>query len=380
MVVEVFDASLLVVETNAPVASTDPRMLEAFEAEQPASQQLVVPSNTQSCGCGSRGRTGNLPTIAEVLDAPKVEVELTIQDLGVSRGSTQQLRSFDRAEEVRLLGGRWQDQWVLADESVEPLVGDTDKILTAVASEEPNDDTDGDGVPDDDIVVTGTRPRTIDDDPWEPNPGDPGPGDGGGGGGGGDPPGEDLCSTLTAAQKAEKAIDAEAAKILNEILAQIDQKMEYASIIWRDVAGILHHTPLIPTSDRPGRFDLSALPQNSDGSPDYSGVVGFIHSHPEWVADGAGGHIYMYRPYDPGYLLYPSNTYTLDGVTQGDWLVWDSLIQQILFDGGNVSNFRQYIAGFDGDNLVLKEYNAADAGTTDPANGENVDPNTQACP
>lgn len=185
---------------------------------------------------------------------------------------------------------------------------------------------------------------------------------------------------MTPAEKAENDIDAEAAKILTEIKSQANQNMEYGSIIWRSPSGVLRHTPLMPSPDEMARFDYSALPQNADGTPDYSVIVGYVHSHPQFVQNASGGVTPYYNQNDPDYLLYPSQAHIgPDGQTRGDWLTWDGLEANILHDGGNVSNFRQYVAGFNGTDLVLKEYNAADYETGTSASGEDVDPGTQAC-
>jgi hypothetical protein len=346
-----------------------------------------------ACGCRSGASTepvGSLDSLTTRRSLDDFDPEMMIQDLWVPRESSEPFRTYDRAHDGRWIGMSWQG--ILVNDAFSThadQVGDVEpadsldfggKIIRPLA-----DDVDGDGYEDPPIVVTG-------DDGPDPNNFEPDREGGGGGGGGGgstggggavgpEEPPPCNCDGLTAAQKAENDIDAEAAKILNEILGQANQNMEYASIIWRDSSGVLHHTPLIPTADETGDFDLSALPQNADGSPDYSGVVGFIHSHPAWVTFAGIGPVYMYNRNDPGYLLYPSQTHTApDGVTvRGDWIVWDSLVNQILFDGGNVANFRQYIAGFDGTKLVLKEYNASDYETNNPATGEDIDPNLQAC-
>lgn len=248
-------------------------------------------------------------------------------------------------------------------------------------SSDPNDptgDNDNDGIPngedaDWDIVVTGTRPRTYDPDPGS-DPGSPPPPAG--------PGGEPACpcSSFTAAQKAEQAVDAEAAKVREDILQQADQNMEYGSLIWRDSAGTLHSTPLRPSSDYHARFDLSGMPTNADGTTDFSGVVAMVHSHPEYLPNPTIGQPERYFTSEyPDRLLYPSQMHTRDGITQGDWLTFDRYAQLIAADGGNATAFKQYIVGFDGEKLVIYEYTADDRETNTAASGDSVDPATAAC-
>ncbi len=188
-----------------------------------------------------------------------------------------------------------------------------------------------------------------------------------------------TCSGMTEAQRQEQAIDAEVADILREITAQANQNMEYGSLIWRDSTGALHHTSLAPSPDYHTRFDASSLPMNADGTTDFSGVVAMVHSHPAFLPDGLGGLDPYFTSSSPDRLLYPSQTHTRDGVVQGDWITFDYYAAQIAADGGNAAGFTQYVIGFDGQKLVIKEYDAADRETATSADGETVDPNTEDC-
>ena len=203
------------------------------------------------------------------------------------------------------------------------------------------------------------------------------PGDGGGGDSA-DP--DCACATLTPTQRLEQNIDAETAKVLQDILQQANQNMEYGSLIWQDSSGVLHHTPLASSPDYHTRFDASSLPMNADGTTDFSVIVGIVHSHPAYLPNSQTGVLEPYfDPNDPDRLLYPSQTHVRDGVTQGDWLVYDQYASLISQDGGNVDNLDFYIIGFDGSQLVINEFGWADRETDTVASGDRVDPNTQAC-
>ena len=199
------------------------------------------------------------------------------------------------------------------------------------------------------------------------------------GGGNPPPPPPPTCpdtSTMTPEQKADYEIDSEAADVRREILAMGNQNMEYGAIIYRDAAGQLQHTPLRTSADYHANIAYDALPKNSDGTPDYSGVVGIIHSHPQYLPNANGTLDNYYNPADPGRLTRPSNAHTRDGVSQGDWVSWDSLVANINYDKGDASKLRQYIVGYDGTGMKLNEYNAANyetqtaSGTLDPGMGQ----------
>lgn len=332
-----------------------------------AALRLAAPSE-RAAGIGIAGPES-------ILDRSAAFDGAYILDLAIERGGSESLRVFDNLEEMRLsLGGR--HGLPVQPDAEPPLAAQPTKTSSPRASIEGQHVivtawpiVDGGGSI---TLYTGDGPHQngYDHPTLEP----------GGGGGGGETLPQCSCAGMTPAQKAEQAIDAEAAQILAEIKAEANQNMEYGSLIWKDASGNLHHTPLIPSPDNMARFDFSSLPQNADGTPDYSVIVDFVHSHPEFQPDQFGVPERYFTDADPDYLLYPSQTYTAaNGSTVGDWLTWDGLGANILHDGGNVSNFRQYVAGFDGTKLVLKEYNAADYGTGSSAGGETVDPNTQPC-
>lgn len=243
-------------------------------------------------------------------------------------------------------------------------------------------DENGNGVCDydEEIVVTGTRPQTI----WDPSMGgsDPGGGgDTGGGGGTGEPIEEEChCSSLTPEEQQEQNIDAKVAEVLQDILNQANQNMEYGSMIWMDRSGVIQHTPLRPSPDYHAAFDLSVLPLNPDGTTDFSGIMAIVHSHPGQIQDSSTGQLVNYfDPNNPDRLLYPSQTHTRDGITQGDWITYDNYARLIAASGGDASRLQHYIVGWDGTKFVIKQYDAADRETNTSASGDNVDPNTEAC-
>jgi hypothetical protein len=127
-------------------------------------------------------------------------------------------------------------------------------------------------------------------------------------------------------------------------------------------------------------MNLSVLPTNPDGTPDYSTVIAMVHSHPPFLPSPETGALEPYFSESfPDRLLYPSQSHTRDGVVQGDWITYDMYAGRIAADGGNISSFQQYIIGWDGSKFVIMQYDAADRETGTSTSGQNVDPNTEAC-
>lgn len=177
-------------------------------------------------------------------------------------------------------------------------------------------------------------------------------------------------------EKVDSLIDEEAAKILQEILAQADQKMEYGSVIYIDANGNIQHSPLRPSSDFTTRLDFSMVPLGADGTTDFSRVIAVVHSHPQWLPneDGSAGYTNYFRPSDPDFLLYPSDRSDI----QDDWDYYDWITNQILNDGGDPSQFSMYIAGFNGSTLELNQYFGDDKHTTTVDSGDHVDANYES--
>lgn len=175
------------------------------------------------------------------------------------------------------------------------------------------------------------------------------------------------CAGMTEAQKREQAIDAEVAKVLEEILKLANQDMEYGSLIWIGKDGTVNHTPLIPSPDEKARIDPSELPTLPDGRTDYSGVVAMVHSHPRYIA--YNDTVY-YDPTRPERLLVP---------WEGDWASFDSYSALIASTGGNASAFQQYIIGYADGKFVIKQYDASDKGTLSANDGDTVDPDKETC-
>lgn len=219
------------------------------------------------------------------------------------------------------------------------------------------------------IVVTGTRPPPY--DPYTDGSGGSLPGytDTSGDTASTETGGESTCTCagMTEAEKREQAIDAEVAKVLDQILAKANQAMEYGSLIWIDRNGTVRHTPLIPSPDEKARIDTSELPSLPDGRTDFSGVVAMVHSHPRYIAYNDTTY---YDPTRPERLLVP---------WEGDWASFDSYSALITSTGGNASTFQQYIIGFSDGKLLIKQYNASDKGTVNASDGDSVDPDTEAC-
>lgn len=255
--------------------------------------------------------------------------------------------------------------------SSEPPVGDFhESNLKSSFFSEPSPP---DGSNDDEVIVTGTRlPTGVTYGPEEADDSDGYTGDPNspyyeGGGGGGGLPDDCQCSNFTDAQRQEQNVDAEVAEVLAEILAQSNQAMEYGSLIWIDSSGVVRHTSLIETPDERARMNYSDLPTLPDGRTDFSGVVAMVHSHPQYIAYNNQTY---FNGSDPDYLLYPWT---------GDWASFDSHASLIDSSGGNSSNFQNYVIGFDGNTLVINQYDSSDRGTDTAASGDPVAPNAEAC-
>ena len=96
----------------------------------------------------------------------EINVELMIQDLWVRPEASEPLRVFDPAEEARWRGGGWHgilvsEEFCSGERNVGELgdiadaADDTNKVMAPLSTE--NDDVDGDGEPDPDILVTGEQ-------------------------------------------------------------------------------------------------------------------------------------------------------------------------------------------------------------------------------
>lgn len=133
----------------------------------------------------------------------------------------------------------------------------------------------------------------------------------------------------------DRAADTLADDINDEIARQPDSdRREYGALIWRDDAGNLHRTALVPgTNDRVNwPADPSTL-----GLDSYSRVVGMVHSHPTMVDLGGGQWV--------------SATHT--GIHGGDWAAADGWVTMHNLDR---ANFTMYIS----DRGTVREYDYAD--------------------
>ena len=214
------------------------------------------------------------------------------------------------------------------------------------------------------ITVYGRRYRWTKDGTMGPNP-VPLPPRNEGTQNGGDHP-EECQSTegMSQEDKWDAMLDYIASLIRGEILSQPNQAMEYGALIFVNSQGQLRSTRLINSPDYRTALNISDLPTNQHGHPDYSTVVGIIHSHPRWLPRSDGTLEDYYSPSDPTRLLRPSNAHFRNGAVQGDWITTSQIIQNITSQGGNASNFRIYVAGFDGTTLGLNRYTSADYETT----------------
>ena len=180
----------------------------------------------------------------------------------------------------------------------------------------------------DEVVVTGSRierlPTSV-----QVTIGDveqPVGGDGGGGGWFPPPNAYDPCE--------DRAADTLADDINDEIARQSDSdRREYGALIWRDDAGNLHRTALVPGTN--GQVDWPANPSVL-GLDSYSRVVGMVHSHPSLVNLG-------------GQWVPASHT----GIHGGDWAAADGWVTIHNLDQ---ANFTMYIS----DRGTIREYDYAD--------------------
>ncbi len=188
-----------------------------------------------------------------------------------------------------------------------------------------------------------------------------------------DPPGgvpgeatdDDECPAtagLSAEAKREKEIDAAAASIMREILAQPDSNIyEYGALIYVDDEGNVKTTALT-------RGTPTSVPNmNMAGISSYAQVVGIVHSHPSFHFDPAA----------PLKTLFPSANHLVGGNLTGDWMTYDWIAAQVTAAGGDASDLRQYIAGYDGTDHRLMEYDGEDR--DNETLGEEVDRDLRVC-
>lgn len=187
---------------------------------------------------------------------------------------------------------------------------------------------------------------------------------------------------MTPAERAQATMDAEAAAVFQAIQARMqsapgEQFKEFGAAIYIDRDGTVKHTPLIDTPDQNARIDIGSLPTNEDGTPDYSTVIGFIHSHPNEIQQPGGGTQTYFGP-DPSQWTVPADYMTAPH--PGDWTVFNSWATNIAHDGGNAANFQMYIAGYNPytGQLELNRYSASDNnGNTRASDGDPVSSNAQ---
>lgn len=123
------------------------------------------------------------------------------------------------------------------------------------------------------------------------------------------------------------------------------------------------------------------LPQKN-GQPDYTDVIGHIHSHPKCLPNGTNpdGSVHYTDWYsgqtDLTILMRPSQAHqNPDGSWSGDWVTYNSIMSLIgnsrndpNYVANDPSRFTMFIAGFDGNDLGLNEYSPTDNGTTTTKN------------
>lgn len=143
------------------------------------------------------------------------------------------------------------------------------------------DDANGNGQYDEgeEITVTGTRPKTVDDDgaPWEPKPGD----DIGGGEKGGGPgvttdePRDTPCVEASPIGVDLREINRQALAAVNDIPRQNAAHFEYGSILF-EKDGVVGRTPVFT------QFDAFNIDWNAGvgAIPDGARVLAILHNHP----------------------------------------------------------------------------------------------------
>lgn len=133
----------------------------------------------------------------------------------------------------------------------------------------------------------------------------------------------------------DRRADTLADDINDEISRQSDRdRREYGALIWRDDAGNLHRTALVPGTNE--QVDWPADPSTL-GLDSYSRVVGMVHSHPTMVDLGGGRWV-------------PA---THTGIHGGDWAAADGWVTMHNLDR---ANFTMYIS----DRGTVREYDYAD--------------------
>ena len=286
-----FDAASILEDSFLPLAlaggaaagfgQTDalPRPETATLQPAPATlQEALAEAAAAACGCASRGAE-RAPILATV---PAERAELTLIELRAEDREPEYVRFLDGA---RRFGG-WHGITAEALSPAAPL----EFAAASEAESKPTkllragfDDVNGDGVQDEPIIVTGTNPDAAWAAFWstggwtwgghetnhpplapleEPAP---------------TPPDLECLSDEEKSQLSPKEREAyevaeEAAEIAREILARPDRDtVEYGALIYRDVNGVITHTPLARGTATTVQMDITGL-------PGYGSVLALVHS------------------------------------------------------------------------------------------------------
>jgi len=206
------------------------------------------------------------------------------------------------------------------------------------------DDANGNGQYDEgeEIIVTGTRPKTVDEDgvPWEPKPGD----DVGGGEKGGGPgvttnePLDTPCVEASPSGVDLREINRQALAASNEIALEDNRQFEYGVIVF-EKDGVVSRTAVF-TQLSP--FNIDWTP-GLRSVPEGARILAIIHNHPSSGVDNPG---------------VPSSSSLRD-----DWDSYDSVINWGGARGVTVDpNLLMYI--YTDKDRNIRVYDKTDRGTT----------------
>jgi hypothetical protein len=175
---------------------------------------------------------------------------------------------------------------------------------------------------------------------------------------------------MTDEEKLEALIKFALAVWRNEVSQNPTQNREWGAALFIDNNGELGITSLAPSTDQTTQIDWNDLPRLLTGEPDFSRVVTIVHTHPRYNIGASGPNTDYYDPSDPARLLRPSLPH-IDwaGVTRGgDWATFDYVSTMVDYQRNHLNgpgptfDVSLAIVGFDGVDLAINIYTAADHG------------------
>lgn len=204
-----------------------------------------------------------------------------------------------------------------------------------------------------------------------------------------DPGGYEVPCVSTAnmsdAEKLQTLLRFAAAVWREQVRDMAVQNVEWGTAFYIDSQGNLKNTSFMTSPNHTAAIRWSDLPNLPSGEDDYGSVVSIAHTHPRYNYNPTTGDpsYDYYDPNDPDRLLRPSPGRWENGLfREGDWATWDSVRtlanyqQEHLGGSGPRPELSLLIVGFDGNDLAINQYTAADQGYTSKVSGTGANDGT----